>query len=236
MNILNFAVLATLVTFLCASNSSQADVFTTTYVGEVQTSGFPNPVGVNNGDPLTWTFFLDNGGSTSVNQTWMASDFIGFTLDVGNGSYVASATTPLLFDFTVGTFQTDDMGTLIELPTLWIDNRSSGAMLDTLGGEDFGWNFSGNNDVVVFLDSESNFYTVGFADVQNNTNPLLWSSPIADVLVGDVNCDGSIDLLDVGPFVASIVSSEFDIKADVNQDDSVNLIDVAPFVELLSGG
>ena len=55
------------------------------------------------------------------------------------------------------------------------------------------------------------------------------------VLVGDVNCDGSIDLLDVGPFVDLITNGIFDPKGDINDDGSVDLLDVGPFVGLLTG-
>ena len=55
-------------------------------------------------------------------------------------------------------------------------------------------------------------------------------------MVGDVNCDGSVDLLDVGPFVDTITNGVFNAKADVNGDGEVNLLDVGPFVDLLSGG
>ena len=53
---------------------------------------------------------------------------------------------------------------------------------------------------------------------------------------GDVNCDGTVDLLDVGPFVDALTSSEFFPKADINHDGVVNLLDIEPFVELLTGG
>ena len=55
------------------------------------------------------------------------------------------------------------------------------------------------------------------------------------ILFGDVNCDGSVDLLDVAPFVDLIVSGGFSSKADVNMDGSVDLLDVGPFVDLLVG-
>ena len=51
-----------------------------------------------------------------------------------------------------------------------------------------------------------------------------------------MNCDGSIDLLDVTPFVDAILSGVFDPKADINGDGFVDLLDVIPFVDLLSGG
>ena len=52
-------------------------------------------------------------------------------------------------------------------------------------------------------------------------------------IVGDVNCDGVVDLLDVGPFIDAIILGEFSVKADINADGSVNLKDVQPFVALL---
>lgn len=55
-------------------------------------------------------------------------------------------------------------------------------------------------------------------------------------LLGDVNLDGNVNLLDVAPFVALLTNMEFQNEADFNQDGVVNLLDVAPFVDLLSGG
>ena len=56
-----------------------------------------------------------------------------------------------------------------------------------------------------------------------------------DFLLGDVNCDGVVNLLDVAPFVEALTSGEFNEKADVNEDGVVNLLDVQPFVSLLAG-
>ena len=55
------------------------------------------------------------------------------------------------------------------------------------------------------------------------------------VLLGDVNGDGAVDLLDVAPFVEAITNGQFVPAADINGDGLVNLLDVAPFVELLVG-
>ena len=57
-----------------------------------------------------------------------------------------------------------------------------------------------------------------------------------DVLLGDVNRDGVVNLLDVGPFVDLLTSGMFQIEADINGDGIVNLLDVGPFVDLLTGG
>ena len=53
--------------------------------------------------------------------------------------------------------------------------------------------------------------------------------------VGDVNCDGSINLLDVEPFIDALISGTFQEKADINTDGAVDLLDVEPFVILLTG-
>ncbi len=55
-------------------------------------------------------------------------------------------------------------------------------------------------------------------------------------LVGDVNLDGEVNLLDVDPFVALLTSGNFQKEADINGDGAVNLLDVDPFVALLGAG
>ncbi len=54
-------------------------------------------------------------------------------------------------------------------------------------------------------------------------------------VLGDVNCDGAVDLDDVDPFVKAIASSTYLDKADINGDLLVNLLDVDPFVAILAG-
>ena len=58
---------------------------------------------------------------------------------------------------------------------------------------------------------------------------------IPEVVVGDVNNDGIINLLDVGPFVDAISSGEFVDEADTNRDGVVNLLDITLMITLLSG-
>ena len=53
---------------------------------------------------------------------------------------------------------------------------------------------------------------------------------------GDINGDGTINLLDVQPFVAILISGEFEAVADINGDGEVNLLDVEPFVLKLTNG
>ena len=62
-------------------------------------------------------------------------------------------------------------------------------------------------------------------------------------LCGDLNCDGSINSLDIDPFVLALADEEDYHSAypecnyhvaDVNCDGSVNSLDIDPFVELLA--
>lgn len=55
-----------------------------------------------------------------------------------------------------------------------------------------------------------------------------------NVVLGDVNLDGVVDLLDVAPFVALLTNGVFQAEGDINSDGEVNLLDVTLFVELLS--
>ncbi len=56
------------------------------------------------------------------------------------------------------------------------------------------------------------------------------------VLIGDVNGDGVVNLLDVTPFVQLISSMGFLEEADINGDGVVNLLDVQPFVDVITNG
>lgn len=64
---------------------------------------------------------------------------------------------------------------------------------------------------------------------------LTIQAKAVDCLLGDVNLDGSVNLLDVTPFVDLVTAGTFQCEADVNEDGAVNLLDVNPFVGLLGG-
>lgn len=55
-------------------------------------------------------------------------------------------------------------------------------------------------------------------------------------MVGDVDGSGTVDLLDVGPFVDAILDGTFLCEADANLDGVVDLLDVGAFVDLILGG
>ena len=76
----------------------------------------------------------------------------------------------------------------------------------------------------------------------SGTKQVLFDQPINQLLVieepsfdGDVNQDGSLSLLDVGPFVQSLQSGTYQFEADINKDGIIDHLDINPFIALLAG-
>lgn len=66
---------------------------------------------------------------------------------------------------------------------------------------------------------------LGFATID-----FIFTGPV----LGDINGDGVVDLLDIQPFVDAITNGTFSEEADINGDGVVDLLDVAPFIDLLT--
>ena len=56
------------------------------------------------------------------------------------------------------------------------------------------------------------------------------------ILLADLNDDGSVNLLDVAPFVKVLNSSIYHPAADLNSDNQVNLLDVDALITIFNGG
>ena len=59
--------------------------------------------------------------------------------------------------------------------------------------------------------------------------------PETDILLGDVNLDGSVNFLDISPFIALLSTGGFQVEADINQNEAVDFLDISPFIAILSG-
>ena len=134
-------------------------------------------------------------------------------------------------------------------------DRSTGAIVDTLaypggladtvatiervgeGSTDVRMSVLGENaafESQVYFDEDTGQLAV---DQFGNFLILVGSPGIFQMdVLGDINCDGQVNLLDVAPFVDLIVDGGFSKKADFNGDGQVDLLDVGPFVDLLTGG
>ena len=136
---------------------------------------------------------------------------------------------------------------------------NQGAVTFYLDGQQLGDVLSANATTII---AQTNDWTLIEDPVNQSTvdeyfddglydNAALWyraltASEIASIhndgisvnigLLGDINLDDEINLLDVQPFVELLSSNECLREADINQDGTVDLLDVAPFVSLLAGG
>ena len=53
-------------------------------------------------------------------------------------------------------------------------------------------------------------------------------------ILGDCNQDGSVNFLDISPFIAILTAGDFLGQADTNEDGAVNFLDIARFIALLT--
>ena len=96
-------------------------------------------------------------------------------------------------------------------------------------------------EVTIADDLEGFIFQYGFSTSASNNEPSgvyydnIRFGTKSDCLVGDINGDGVVTLLDVAGFVDAINNMGVTCEADVNEDGSVDLLDVSPFIDILSG-
>lgn len=84
-------------------------------------------------------------------------------------------------------------------------------------------------------DGVNDLITSGFTASPTSIDGIVVIPGIPDFIIGDVNGDGVVNLLDVAPFVTAVSNGDYIPAADTNQDGAINLLDVDPFVGLLAG-
>ena len=89
-------------------------------------------------------------------------------------------------------------------------------------------------DIAIDPNDDLTFWMVGEYETGSGWRTSLDSFRL--FVIGDVNGDGVVNLLDIDPFVELISTGQFDAAADINGDGFVNLLDVQGFIELLSDG
>lgn len=63
---------------------------------------------------------------------------------------------------------------------------------------------------------------------------VLMNDCTREILLGDADGNGTINILDVSSFVFLLLDDVYLLEADIDQNGIVDLLDVAPFVEILS--
>ena len=86
----------------------------------------------------------------------------------------------------------------------------------------------GTTDEMFFIPIEFIPYQQGDEDVYLGSED--------NIILGDVNQDGILNILDVVIIVNQVLSNEYNLIADVNEDGVVNVLDVVMMVNILLGG
>ena len=57
-----------------------------------------------------------------------------------------------------------------------------------------------------------------------------------DIILGDLNTDGTLNILDIVLTMNMILISDYNIIADVNEDGTLDILDIVIMVNILVGG
>lgn len=162
------------VLYICAASASIAAPFTFTWNTTLGTSG----TNYNVGEALIVTMVLDNGGTSTISQTWDINDLVSLTVVLNDAPNVITtvfagpAFTPPapLPDDTVGSFVTDAGGALIAVPSDWGSRSGS---FGTVASTD---DPNGNSSIRWVIDGAGGFL------YQNNSIPARPSNGAAGIL------------------------------------------------------
>ena len=159
----------------------------------------------------------------------------GFATSAGGNSvfgnppgsfWFGSDPTPVEFDATRDSHMSLTIG---ESSFDFSTTRQDGTIFSTTGVSNFG---TGTSTDIAEVRITSNGATFGM--YFDN----LVAEGVVDVpacLLGDVNVSGTVDFLDIAPFIAVLTGGVFRCEADVDESGTVDFSDIAPFIAILSG-
>ena len=213
-----------------ATNGDQLHAFESQNVNGDQGGGFSESIGIDNGLVAVgaWarSIFFDHSGAAYVFNAKNGSqlhyifpqdghdrDNFGQSVAINNGRVA------------MGAPQDDDTG--FNSGSAYIFDASSGNQLKKLLASD-GADFDEFGSSIAIY---NNLVAVGAPRANDETGAVYVYFAF---IIGDVNQDGAVDLLDVQPFVFLLAKGQFQSEADINGDGNVNLLDVDGFIEILT--
>ena len=186
---------------------------------------------------------VGNSG-TAVLNIFVGSE-LGLNDDTLSGGPFGLASTPVDYVATADGIEVTASGLDITLPGTTFLIGMTPILTYGTHGQEFVQDAGANGDTT-FLDNEGGAFFDPIYGVDTiNANVVDLPTPYTgmairitsgNVLKGDVNQDGEVNLLDVQPFIDALASGTYIAEADTNCDGEVNLLDVEPFIAILSGG
>ena len=63
---------------------------------------------------------------------------------------------------------------------------------------------------------------------------LAWQGELSTCMSGDIDLNGTVDFLDISPFIERLTADGYQKEADIDQNGVVDFLDISPFIALLS--
>ena len=211
--------------------------------------GSNNGVGIDEGD-LT----LGNGTQNRFRGSGVWLDTTGWaagtvTVEVNVANFVAAADTNLIFQAYAATGVDATNTVSLDLhggvDTGALPMATGTATISTLGAEQmitadgtdvaFTFTYNGTDDFVALTFVQLNVAggtEFGSVDLDDLSVTI---SEAPNVLLGDVDLSGTVDFLDIAPFIAVLSSNDFQAEADCDESGTVDFLDISPFITILSG-
>jgi len=185
--------------------------------------------------------FIQEGGLLAPGNSPGTTTVTG-NYNLNNGSIeieLAGTNQGILFDFIKvnGLALIDATSTSLEIVFLdGFENTVAAADTFTIlnAGNGLSGVFSGFSD-------GSRIQTVdGLGSFQINylSNSVILSNFVTsslDILLGDVDLNGTVNFIDIAPLIAILSNGDFLAEADCDESGEVNFLDIAPFIAILSG-
>ena len=118
---------------------------------------------------------------------------------------------------------------------------SVGDLLDTNGDGSANWILADLNRTRRAMGLSENKLITAEVELQslsnsNATFEAIVSFPVTEsnFLLGDVNLDGTINFMDIAPFIGRLSTNDFQAEADIDRSGTVDFLDISPFIGLLS--
>ena len=162
---------------------------------------------------------------------------IGLFFGLGGGALFAAPeivqTSSSPFRVAIADFNGD---TIADIATIHFGQHEVSVLLGQGGGnfaDEISFAVAGNPIDLNIGDFDGN----GLPDLVttgNNSSRVTILLNQNQTLIGDVNLDGELNLLDISRFVELLVNGQFQLEADINGDGVLDLLDVQPFIDLLT--
>jgi len=155
-------------------------------------------------------------------------------------------TAPTISDFENSFVISSNKGAsrFIDLPT---DNMN--LIIHTNFPDDINFSYlkvNGNDEIhIEDLFPQNNYYYFNISSEGTNTliaNSNYYSTDSIDIdftisinsnLLGDINSDGSLDVLDIVAIVNLILINQYDVNGDINNDEELNIIDIVQLINII---